>query len=155
LEALIFSIRQSDRSPPLSEYTVLANIAHALDICPEHVAFTSTGLADTSQEELFEVLGDPFVERLVRLDGQPLHTGLPSQLVEDASWETWIDEDEEAIRLLSFGSCFRHGREPDVPTQGYGYEVPEVIFGDKWDCRVDLWRLGCTVCESWYLDAHV
>lgn len=97
------------------------------------------------KEELFAVLGSPEVEELARLDGKPLDNSLPKQLVKSAEWETWVDEDEEDIRILDFGEAFLQGNEPKVLAQPGQLRVPELIFTDCFDYRVDLWRAGCMV----------
>lgn len=70
---------------------------------------------------------------------------MPKQLVRTASWDDWIDEDEEDIRLTDLGESFMHGNEPLKLGQPLGSEAPETIFTDSFDYRVDLWRAGCTV----------
>jgi hypothetical protein len=82
---------------------------------------------------------------LARLDGCPLGPGLPKQLVKAATWEKWIEEDEENIRLIDFGEAFVCGNAPSRLAQPSGLEVPETIFTANFDYRVDLWRIGCTV----------
>ena len=85
------------------------------------------------------------MEELARLDGKPLDNSLPKQLVKSADWETWVDEDEEDIRILDFGEAFLQGNEPKVLAQPGQLRVPELIFTDSFDYRVDLWRAGCMV----------
>ncbi|KAJ5334685.1 hypothetical protein N7452_007088 [Penicillium brevicompactum] len=114
--------------------------------------------AQATEEELFEVLGSPEVEPLARIDGTPLGSGLPTELVKAADWVDWVDEDEEDIRLLDFGESFLHGQEPAKLAQPGSLRVPETIFTDSFDYRVDLWRAGSMVYSFifaswpfWYL----
>ncbi|KFZ07582.1 hypothetical protein V501_06315 [Pseudogymnoascus sp. VKM F-4519 (FW-2642)] len=91
------------------------------------------------------VVGTPEVEELARIDGAPLRQGLPNQLVKAADWMEWIDEDEEDIRLIDFGDTFTQGAEPERIAQPGVLKVPETIFTDKFDYRIDLWRVGFAV----------
>jgi hypothetical protein len=98
-----------------------------------------------SEESLFEVLGAPESEELVRIDGKPLDDGLPSHIIKATNWDHWIDEDDEDLRILDFGETFRQGAEPESLAQPGHLQVPETIFTDKFDYRVDLWRAGLMV----------
>ncbi|GAB1207905.1 hypothetical protein APSETT445_006641 [Aspergillus pseudonomiae] len=64
---------------------------------------------ECDQDELFEVLGMPESEELVRLDGKPLDKALPKHIVKATEWDEWIDEDDEDLRILDFGEAFLQG----------------------------------------------
>ncbi|PWY80089.1 kinase-like protein [Aspergillus eucalypticola CBS 122712] len=117
----------------------------SVNISGGNIAFSCTNFSHASKEELFAVIGSPEVEELARLDGKPLDNSLPKQLVKSAEWETWVDEDEEDIRILDFGEAFLRGNEPKVLAQPGQLRVPELIFTDCFDYRVDLWRAGCMI----------
>ncbi|KAJ5812377.1 hypothetical protein N7474_008678 [Penicillium riverlandense] len=128
------------------------------DISGRNIAFACTSLKTTTEQQIFRVLGTPEIESLARLDGQPLQKGLPTQLVKAAEWVDWIDEDEEEIRLLDFGESFLLDTKPEKLAQPGILRVPETIFTDGFDYRVDLWRVGCmiysilfTKSPFWYL----
>lgn len=116
-----------------------------LDVSGRNIAFSCTNLLNTTEEQLFESLGFPEIEPLTRLDGTPLENGLPTQLVKAAEWVDWIDEDDEDIRLLDLGESFLQGEEPKRLAQPGTLRVPETIFTNCFDHRVDLWRTGCMV----------
>ncbi|KAJ5193399.1 hypothetical protein N7449_009541 [Penicillium cf. viridicatum] len=78
--------------------------------------------------KLFDVLGFPKIEPLARSD----------------------DEDEEDIRLLDFGESFLEGEQPEKLAQPSNLRVPETIFTDRFDYRLDLWRTGCMFDKSKY-----
>ncbi|KAL4897599.1 kinase-like domain-containing protein [Aspergillus ambiguus] len=135
-----------------------AGMCHG-DISGRNIAFSCTNLLNTTEEQLFGLLGFPEIEALARLDGTPLENGLPKQLVKAAEWVEWIDEDDEDIRLLDFGESFLQGEEPKSLARPGTLRVPETIFTDFFDYRVDLWRTGCmiysflfTTYPFWYLD---
>ncbi|EDN96193.1 predicted protein [Sclerotinia sclerotiorum 1980 UF-70] len=59
--------------------------------------------ASLPQDDLFEILEIPEFEAFARVDGQPLHLGVPKQLVKEADWENWTDDgDEKDTRLIDF-----------------------------------------------------
>ncbi|KAJ8058231.1 hypothetical protein OCU04_012427 [Sclerotinia nivalis] len=118
------------------------------DISGSNIGFTCPRLAYLPQDDLFEVLGIPEFEALARVDGQPLHPGVPKQLVKKANWKNWIDEDEEDIRLIDFGEAFVQGSKPDSLAQPADLRAPETIFTDRFDHRLDLWRAGITIYSS-------
>ncbi|UDD64950.1 hypothetical protein AFCA_012144 [Aspergillus flavus] len=97
------------------------------DISGRNMAFSCTNLSHASENELFEVLGTPEIELLARVDGAPLHNGLPTQLVKAAEWVEWVDEDDEEIRLLDVGESFLQGEEPNVLAQPRTLRVPETF----------------------------
>jgi serine/threonine-protein kinase SRPK3 len=70
---------------------------------------------------------------------------MPEQLVEKGGWDDWIDEDTEDVRVIDLGEAFPHGAEPANLAEPGGLQVPEKIFTGRFDYRVDLWRVGCTV----------
>ncbi|CAG8280269.1 unnamed protein product [Penicillium salamii] len=114
-----------------------------IDISGRNIALTCTNLSQASEDQLFQVLGYPEHEPLSRA----------------ASWVEWAEEDEEDIRLFDFGESFFHGREPEKLAQPGSLKVPETIFTDVFDYRVDLWRAGCMIYyfvfatwPFWYLD---
>lgn len=120
----------------------------ASDISGPNIAFTCSHLSTATEEEIFSVIGYPEIEPLARVDGTPLKNGLPTQLVRAAEWVDWIDEDDEEIRLLDIGESFVQGHEPSQLAQPGPLKVPETIFMERFDYRVDLWRTGCMVCRA-------
>lgn len=97
---------------------------------------------------MFRTLGIPKPEKLAYLDNRPLLPGMPEQLMENARWVDWIDEDDEDVRLIDLGEAFPHGAEPADLAQPWGLQAPEYIFTGHFDYKVDLWRAGCTVTAS-------
>ncbi|OIW34167.1 kinase-like protein, partial [Coniochaeta ligniaria NRRL 30616] len=115
------------------------------DISGSNVVFTAHKLAQSSLESIFDVIGAPKPEDLIRCDGEQLSPGLPEQLVEKAGWDDWIDEDDEDIRVIDLGEAFAQGAEPVHLSEPGGLQVPEGIFTGRFDYRLDLWRAGCTI----------
>ncbi|RAK99538.1 kinase-like protein [Aspergillus ibericus CBS 121593] len=121
-----------------------AGLGHG-DISGANVAFSASHLSKASKEVLLEVIGAPEAEEVTRIDGEPLDQGLPKHLIKAASWVDWIDEDEEDLRILDFGESFLQGKEPTKLAQPGHLRVPETIFTECFDYRVDLWRAGCMI----------
>ncbi|KFY38574.1 hypothetical protein V494_04318 [Pseudogymnoascus sp. VKM F-4513 (FW-928)] len=115
------------------------------DISTKNMAFTAKNLSKVTKERLFQVLGEPFLENVERIDGQPLADGIPHYLVKSATWDGWDRECDEDFRILDFGECFVHGREPDIITQPGGLMPPETVLTEEFDYRVDLWRVGIAI----------
>ncbi|KAB8277263.1 kinase-like domain-containing protein [Aspergillus minisclerotigenes] len=107
------------------------------DISDRNMAFSCTNLSHASENELFEVLGTPEIELLARVDGAPLHNGLPTQLVKAAEWVEWVDEDDEEIRLLDVGESFLQGEEPNVLAQPGTLRIYSFVF-----TTYPFWYLG-------------
>ncbi|KAK3305126.1 kinase-like domain-containing protein [Chaetomium strumarium] len=118
-----------------------------------NLVFTAHKLRKLSAKEMFEVIGAPVTEQLVRCDRKPHHRSMPQQLVQKAGWDMWIDEDKEDVRLIDFGEAFAHGAEHHQLAEPPGLEVPERIFTGRFDYRVDLWRAGCLARHPFHTGA--
>jgi serine/threonine-protein kinase SRPK3 len=130
----------------LSTIFIFHDFAHiAIDISGSNVAFTCSNLSTATKEDLFQALGDPECEELTRLDGKPLGKALPKYLVAAAKWDSWVDEEDEDLRIIDLGEGFLQGQEPTTLAQPGPLRVPETIFGEPFDHRIDLWRAGCVV----------
>ncbi|KAE9371863.1 kinase-like protein [Stipitochalara longipes BDJ] len=115
------------------------------DISTRNIAFKCNQAAHLPEEEFFQVIGDPEIDELARNDGQLLPKGMSSQFVKAATWETWIDEDDEDLRIIDFGETFKQGFEPVKLAQPGSLRAPEIIFEVKFDYRLDLWRVGIVI----------
>jgi hypothetical protein len=51
------------------------------------------------------------------------------------------------VKLVDFGSsCFK-ADEPCFYLQSLAYRAPEVIVGGSYDCKIDVWGVGCILAE--------
>ncbi|KAF7629404.1 hypothetical protein AFLA_013121 [Aspergillus flavus NRRL3357] len=103
-----------------------AGMSHG-DISGRNMAFSCTNLSHASENELFEVLGTPEIELLARVDGAPLHNGLPTQLVKAAEWV----ENITGTR--------------DIFTDSFDYRV------DLWRAGCMIYSFVFTTYPFWYL----
>lgn len=120
------------------------------DISARNILFTAKSITNLDQDQIFDILGRPEIHELKRIDGKPLHRGLPKQIVKATTWDRWTPDDED-IRIIDFGEAFKQGEEPKVLRQPGSLQVPELILGEGLDFRVDLWRIGITVSEIAFL----
>ena len=104
-------------------------------------------MSQATKEDLSKVLGEPEVEDLVRLDGQPIKDSLPKQMANVATWYDF-DEWDEDLRVIDLGEAFMHGKKPESLAQPDALRVPESIFTDTLDYRLDLWRVGIVVSNK-------
>lgn len=98
-----------------------------------------------TEQCLFEVIGSPEPEELVRLDGEALSKHVPGQLVESVKWIDWVDEAEEDIRIIDLGEAFLHGKQLGKLAQPSSLQAPETISTDEVGYRLELWRAGIVV----------
>ncbi|TDL14972.1 kinase-like protein [Rickenella mellea] len=54
---------------------------------------------------------------------------------------------DEDIVLIDFGTAMPHGVPHTRLIQPVALRCPEVITGCAWDCKADIWNLGCIVFE--------
>lgn len=110
------------------------------------MVFSAKKLSGLEEEsDLFDVMGWPYAEDLIRLDGKPLDKGVPREMVEAADWETWKEEDSEDLRILDFGESFCQDVHHAKPAMPGHLRVPELIFTGQIDNRADLWHAGLLV----------
>lgn len=124
-----------------------------LDISLRNVAYTSSYLGHASEDELFEQLGQPETEDLIRKDGEALGSNLPAQFVKSTNWNEFPDDrdaEDVDVRLIDLGEAFAYDAVPERLAQPPELRAPEVVFTGKFDYRVDLWCTGLTVsrCHS-------
>lgn len=122
------------------------------DINLGNIVFRSTNLSEATTERILEVLGEPYFERLERLDGKPLDHGQPEYIVEAASWDKWLFEEKEDLCILDLGEAFVEGKAPERLAQPGALQAPETFFIGKFDHTVDLWSAGCMVSDGNQMD---
>ncbi|KAJ3479680.1 hypothetical protein NLG97_g8260 [Lecanicillium saksenae] len=122
-----------------------AGFAHG-DLDSTNVVFTLRHLAGASDETLLEAVGELETTTLLCADGAPTSAHMPSQLVRAATWDNWVDEDEEDVCFVDFGSSFRVGDAMGSSDfEHSAVSPPETILADTFDYRIDLWRVGCII----------
>ena len=51
------------------------------------------------------------------------------------------------VKLIDFGSCMLEYDTTSSYVQSRWYRAPEVMLGIRWDAKIDMWSLGCLLCE--------
>jgi len=54
---------------------------------------------------------------------------------------------KSGIKVIDFGSSVYEGSKLYTYVQSRFYRAPEVILGNKYDCSIDMWSLGCILAE--------
>lgn len=99
---------------------------------------------DMLENELISKLRAPETGAITHVDGLPLSQYMPEYLVWSAiPSKNLIIQDQ--FKIIDFGQSFESGKRPAKLNTPTVLRAPEVIFGDDWDKRVDLWTMGCTV----------
>ncbi|KAF2277201.1 serine protein kinase [Westerdykella ornata] len=128
------------------DYLHQQNIGHG-DLHIRNLAFTIPSTHSLPEEEFLRKLGEPETGLIRRTDGKPLEPGMPNYLVRPTSYPADLSLSSHLIKIVDFGESFLSNDVPDTLHTPLPVRVPEVIFGDKLDYRVDLWSMGCMLFE--------
>jgi serine/threonine-protein kinase SRPK3 len=101
-----------------------------------------------SEEAVLDKLGSPQTGLVRTSDGQPLPPGMPRYLVWPAENPINRSTLETPIKLIDFGESFLPGDRPQTLNTPLALRAPELLLGDEWDFKADLWTLGCTVSHT-------
>ncbi|KAK4129914.1 kinase-like protein [Trichocladium antarcticum] len=148
-DRLSASLAKSFASQAMQGLDFLAchNIGHG-DIHTRNLAITVPGLESLDEKGFFERFGSPYASPVTRLDGECLMSNVPSHIVQPASSRMKdILLSSPTIKVIDFGEAFFKDSVPDTLHTPLSVRAPEVIFGDPFDCRVDMWSAGCLLFE--------
>jgi serine/threonine-protein kinase SRPK3 len=129
----------------------------SIDLHTGNIAFSLPPLDLLSEETLLNRLGNPHTGLVRTLDGKPLPPGMSKYLVWPANpainksnLDTAINKSnlDTPIKLIDFGESFLPGDKPQTLHTPLALRAPELLLGDQWDHRADLWTLGCTVSDT-------
>ena len=121
-----------------------------VDLSPSNIAFTCEHVKFDPKngiDNIEDIVDFPASFELCYRNGKPLDKSIPKEIVETATWKNWPMSANKDICLIDFGESFRHGSEPKELAQPLNLTVPETIFTNRFDYRMDLWRAGCVVCR--------
>ena len=105
-------------------------------------------LASMSEQELMDFFGKPCTSEVKRTDGKALEQIVPRYIVWPACPPLDRSICQNHIKLIDFGESFTPVCRPDRLHTPLSVCPPELIFKDRWDHRVDLWSVGCTVRKT-------
>lgn len=120
-----------------------------LDITPNNVLHTITGLDGLNEDEVLKILGNPVVNPVLNTSQEPHHgSTAPDYLVYPVNW---CDVDTRFISkelcLIDFGESFEISQPPDDLGTPGPYRSPELILDKKAGVGSDIWALGCSLFE--------
>jgi serine/threonine protein kinase len=119
-----------------------------LDLHTRNLAFTIPSIHSLSEEEFFQKLGNPETGLLRRNDRKLLEPSMPKYLVRPTSYPADLLMSFHPIKIVDFGESFLNDDIPDMLHTPLPVRAPEIIFGEKFDYRVDLWSMGCMVSSD-------
>jgi serine/threonine-protein kinase SRPK3 len=138
-----------------SIYLLLANTPSqvkkpnlSIDLHTGNIAFSLPPLDSLSEETLLNRLGSPRTDLVSALDRRPLPPGMPKYLVWPANIPLDKSSLEAPIKLIDFGESFLPDYKPQTLHTPLALRAPELLLGENWDARADLWTLGCTVSAT-------
>jgi serine/threonine protein kinase len=126
----------------------LADFSFMSDLHTRNLAFTIRSIHSLGEEEFFQKLGNPETGLIRRKDGKPLESGMPKYLVRPTSYPAGLSVLSYPIKIVDFGESFLDNEIPDKLHTPLPVRAPEIIFGEKFDYRVDLWSMGCMVSSD-------
>lgn len=74
-----------------------------------------------------------------------MEPGLPEYIVRPTSFPVDLSTSVQPIKIVDFGESFLSDNVPVMLHTPLPVRAPEIIFGEKFDFRVDLWSMGCMV----------
>lgn len=116
------------------------------DLHTGNVAFTLPLLGSTREDELPILFGKPELGQIRRVSGGPLEPGIPEYLVRPLTYPLSTSSLSESVKIVDYGESFFDTDPPATLRTPLAVRAPEVVLGQSFDHRVDLWSMGCLVC---------
>jgi serine/threonine-protein kinase SRPK3 len=134
-------------SPSISnaQETILTNV----DITPMNLLFHTQSLDRLSHNMLMGILGQPVIEELSILQGDPPGYSAPPYVVNsvDPGRLTTVSL-LQSIKLIDFGQSFHIDNPINMaPGTPLAYAAPEADFTYRVGKEWDIWSLACTIWE--------
>lgn len=87
-------------------------------------------------------------------EGKPLGPEVPRYLVWPSAFSISRHTLQNPIKIIVFGQAFIADDKPCTLHTPPALYPPELLLGQDWDYRVDLWSVGCMVIYfQWLLSA--
>ena len=101
-----------------------------------------------SDEQLYECMGHPVKEEVVRLDGQPIENSVPASTVHSGSLSRLAQRTLLfKLLLVDFGGAYFLEDPPLKTSTPSQYSAPEVLRSLGISSASDMWALGCLTFE--------
>ncbi len=91
------------------------------------------------------MLGTPEIGQVRQLNGGQPEPGIPDYLVRPSSYSSVIRSLPELVKIVDYGESFLDNDTPETLSTPLCFRAPEVVLGDEFDPRVDIWSMGCLV----------
>ena len=131
-------------------YNICHLIAIYTDLHVGNLLLTSSDPDFRTEKEVLDDMGEPRTSELRRKDGEPLGPEVPRYIVEPARFPVNLKRSNLAVKIADFGGARFWNDMQGIPTCPMMFCPPEVMFGDRWDARVDIWSLGITVSTLFF-----
>ena len=113
-----------------------------------NILFQLVGFDSWSIEQLYECMGHPIKEAVVRLDGQPLGQCVPTYTVHSGDLSRLAQRMLLfKLLLVDFGGAYFLDNPPLKTTTPSQYSAPEVLRSLGISPASDVWALGCLTFE--------
>ena len=121
--------------------------AHALlDLAARNVLLGLTNMDSWTESQLYERLGQPWIDNVQRWDEQPAQPTAPLYVVEPIDFSEvdrrWLTKD---IQLINFGGAYLITSPPSRLGIPRSYLAPEALFELNYGTASDVWALGCVI----------
>ncbi|KXJ85684.1 kinase-like domain-containing protein, partial [Microdochium bolleyi] len=121
------------------------------DLHTSNLAFKIPEIDRLSEKELLQLYSKPDTEPVKRKDGGPIGDQVPPYLVDAAHMADSVVRQalktDPCVKMIDFSEAFLDKDPPERLRTSITVRAPEVLFGDEFDRRVDLWALGCMLFE--------
>ncbi|KAI0140538.1 kinase-like domain-containing protein [Xylariaceae sp. FL1272] len=128
------------------DYLHQHGIGHG-DLHTRNIAFTLPLSDSTAEDDLSRMLGEPEVAQVRRANGERPERGVPQYIVRPSSYPSGVSSLHGSVRIVDYGESFFDADPPATLHTPLAVRAPEVVLGDVFDHRVDLWSMGCLIFE--------
>ena len=113
-----------------------------------NILFQLVDFDSWSDEQLYECMGHPVKEEVVRLDGQPIENSVPAYTVHSGNLSRLAQRTLLfKLLLVDFGGAYFLEDPPLKTTTPSQYSAPEVLRSLGISSASDVWALGCLTFE--------
>lgn len=129
------------------EYLNSCNVGHG-DLYTGNILFQLETFDSWSDEQLYECMGRPVTEEVVRLDGQAIESCAPAYTVHSGDLSRLEQRMMVSkILIVDFGASYFINKPPLKTTTPAQYAAPEVLRSIGVAPSSDVWALGCAAFE--------
>lgn len=119
-----------------------------LDLHTKNISFRLPDLDSWTLGQIHERFGEPSINKIFRLDKQPLGPEVPPYTVEPAYFYIPMEGDlAKQIKIIDFGEAtFSREERKELHTPNL-FRPPEGFFDESIGLSADIWTFACTVFD--------